>query len=143
MSLLVKARRRFAETGGRSVLQIDQNAEVTRRYCDEDVADYVALGGAAPKRGEVPEPMVGALFSYLLGVKLPGEGTNYLKQESEYLGPAHIDEELTARVRITRLRPDKHLVDLETTCHNDQGELICNGRALVYVADVGTLPGGN
>jgi len=118
------------------VLEIDQAAEVTRRYSDQDIADYVALGGAEPRSGEVPEPMVGALFSYLLGVRLPGVGTNYLKQESRYLEPARVGEELTARVRVTRVRPEKHLVDLETTCYNKQGALVCNGRALVYVADV-------
>lgn len=118
------------------MLEIAQSAEVTRRYCEQDVADYVALGGAEPHAGDVPEPMIGALFSYLLGEKLPGVGTNYLKQESEYLEAAHVGEELTARVRVTKVRPEKHLVDLETTCYNNQGVLVCNGRALVYVADV-------
>jgi acyl dehydratase len=120
------------------VLEVDQSAEVTRRYSEQDVADYVALGGAQPHTGDVPEPMIGALFSYLLGVKLPGIGTNYLKQESEYLQTPRVGEELTARVRITRVRPEKHLIDLETNCYNEQGASVCNGRALVYIADVRT-----
>ncbi len=118
------------------MLGIGQTAEVSRDYSRDDVADYIALGGAEPNTGEVPEPMIGALFSYLLGVELPGIGTNYLKQESEFLETARVGEQLTARVRITRLRPEKHLVDLETSCCNEQGTLVCDGRALVYVADV-------
>jgi acyl dehydratase len=112
-------------------------AEITRRFSAKDVAAYVALGGAPLAPGELPEPLIGALFSYLLGIRLPGMGTNYLKQESCYRQLARIGEPLTARVEITRLRPEKHLVDLATTCRNAAGDIICDGRALVYVGDVG------
>ncbi len=47
-----------------------------------------------------------------------------------------VDQALTARVRITRMRPEKHLVDLATTCHAADGTLICDGRALVLARDV-------
>ena len=67
---------------------------------------------------------------------LPGIGTNYLKQESTFLASAKLGDELTAHVEITRLRPEKHLVDLRTTCHSESGALVCEGRALVYVRDV-------
>jgi 3-hydroxybutyryl-CoA dehydratase len=86
----------------------------------------------------VPEPLIGALFSYLLGVKLPGYGTNYLKQEMHFSAPAPLDQPLTARVTLTRLRPDKHLADLETVCTGPDAREICRGRALVSVRDVGT-----
>ena len=111
-------------------------AEVTRRFSHDDVAAYEALGGAPAISDELPEPLICALFSYLLGVKLPGVGTNYLKQDCDYRQPAAIGETLTARVEITRLRPDKNLVDLATTCRNSAGDLLCSGRALVYVGDV-------
>ena len=117
-------------------LQVGQTAETTRAFTATDISDYVALVGQARLDREVPEPLVGAMFSYLLGVKLPGMGTNYLKQESEFKSPARIDQTLIARVEISRLRPEKHLVDLRTTCHNDRGLLIFDGRALVYVEDV-------
>ncbi|RME67323.1 MAG: phosphate acetyltransferase, partial [Alphaproteobacteria bacterium] len=66
----------------------------------------------------------------------PGSGTNYLKQESMFLAPARVGETLTARLEITRIRADKPLVDLVTTCRGEDGRLICRGRALVYVKDV-------
>jgi acyl dehydratase len=88
----------------------------------------------------VPEPLIGALFSYLLGVELPGFGTNYLKQELEFVTPAPLGTELVARVEITRLRPEKHLVDLATTCETADGVTIARGRALVLVKDVGKNP---
>lgn len=112
-----------------------QSAEISRSFSGEDIADYVSLGGQRPADNEVPEPLIGALFSYLLGVKLPGRGTNYLKQHTVFSGRALAGDVLTARVEITRLRPEKHLVDLRTTCSTRQGALIADGRALVYVQD--------
>jgi acyl dehydratase len=115
---------------------IGQKAQMTRTFDTADVAGYVALGGHEPANGEVPEPLVNALFSRLLGVELPGQGTNYLKQESEFFGVPRVGEILTASVEITRLRPEKDLVDLRTRCVGEDGNLISEGRALVYAADV-------
>lgn len=112
------------------------HAELTRTFRSDDAEASVALGGA--RCGAlVPEPLIGALFSKLLGVTLPGPGANYLKQYLTFHRTAPLDAPLTARVEITRLRPDKHLVDLETTCRTTDGALIASGRALVYVEDVG------
>jgi acyl dehydratase len=117
---------------------VGQKAEMTRSFGIDDVARYVALSGHQPADGEVPEPLVNALFSKLLGVELPGQGTNYLKQESGFFDAARVGEVLTASVEITRLRPEKDLVDLKTRCVGEAGKLISEGRALVYVADVAT-----
>ncbi|MCP5087328.1 MAG: phosphate acetyltransferase, partial [Rhodobacteraceae bacterium] len=67
----------------------------------------------------------------------PGPGTNYLKQEMRFLAPATIGRDLTATVKISRLRPDKYLVDLWATCTAADGTLICEGRSLVLAKDVG------
>lgn len=118
-------------------LELGQTAEVRRVFPASDAGAFAALAGLAGVPDAVPEPLIGGLFSYLLGVELPGFGTNYLKQEMCFLAPAGFDEELTARVRVTRLRPEKHLVDLETVCEGADGRRVCEGRALVYVEDVG------
>ena len=115
---------------------VGQRAEMTRAFSVDDVARYVTLGGHESAPGELPEPLVNALFSRLLGVELPGQGTNYLKQESAFFDTAHVGERLTASVEITRLRPEKDLVDLRTRCIGEAGNLVSEGRALVYVADV-------
>jgi acyl dehydratase len=102
----------------------------------QDLQNYAQVSGHEISGELVPEPLIGALFSYLLGVKLPGLGTNYLKQETRFPASARIGETLTAKVEITRLRPDKQLVDLATTCNGDDGNLVASGRALVYVGDL-------
>lgn len=120
-------------------MKVGDAVEVSRAFTAEDVAAYRGLGGPGAQDGAVPGPLVGALFSYLLGVRLPGPGTNYLKQSTDYMAPARIGEALTARVEIVRLRPEKQLVDLACACHSADGRLICAGRALVQVGDV-TFP---
>ncbi len=117
-------------------MDVGQSASVSRIYTAGDLARFAELSGAAPG-DHVPEPLIAALFSYLLGVKLPGSGTNYLKQELRFHAPAPTDTELTATVEITRLRPEKHLADLWARCVAPDGTLICEGRSLVKAKDVG------
>ena len=116
-------------------MRVGQSATISRSYSRADLQGFAELGGS-PVPSTVPEPLIAALFSYLLGVELPGPGTNYLKQELHFLAPASADTELTARVEITRLRPDKHLVDLWATCTDAHGVLVCEGRSLVKAKDV-------
>lgn len=113
-----------------------QRATVTRRFEPETLAAFARLAGIDIAQ-TVPEPLIGALFSYLLGVELPGAGTNYLKQDLAFLKVVPADATLTATVEITRLRPEKHLVDLATTCTDESGDVVCRGRALVMVRDAG------
>lgn len=116
------------------MLTIGQSARITRSYSRKDLETYAALSGSSA--GTVPEPLIAALFSYLLGVELPGSGTNYLKQNLAFKAPAPLDTVLEAKVEITRLRPEKHLVDLWASCTAPDGTVICEGRSLVKAKDV-------
>lgn len=119
-------------------LALGARASITRSYTAADIRAFLGLAASDPALADaVPEPLIGALFSYLLGVELPGFGTNYLKQEMAFEAPARPGRPLTASVEVTRLRSDKHLVDLATTCTDADGTVICRGRALVLVKDVG------
>ncbi|MGS4919241.1 MULTISPECIES: phosphate acetyltransferase [Mameliella] len=121
------------------MMEIGQTASTTRTYAKADLAAFSELSGVEAGT-EVPEPLIAALFSYLLGVELPGSGTNYLKQDLRFASPAPLDTALTATVEITRLRPEKHLVDLWATCVTPDGTLICEGRSLVKAKDVAESP---
>ena len=117
-------------------MKVGDHAEVSRAFSLQELDDYSDLSGHLLQDSCIPEPLIGALFSYLLGVSLPGEGTMYLKQETRSPHDALIGESLTAQVEITRLRPHKQLADLCTTCRGEDGRLIASGRALVYTGDV-------
>jgi 3-hydroxybutyryl-CoA dehydratase len=117
-------------------MKVGDTASVVRTYTPADLAAFAALCGDDGPLDAVPEPLLAALFSYLLGVTLPGPGTNYLKQELTFAAPAPLGEVLTATVAITRLRPEKHLCDLATTVTAADGRTLVTGRALVLVKDV-------
>lgn len=117
---------------------IGQTATTKRTFTNADLAEYAALANISPDAVQtVPGPLLGGLFSYLLGTTLPGRGTNYLKQSLEFRKPVPTGTEITATVEIVRLRPDKDLVNLRTICTDPSGEIVCEGEALVYVRDVG------
>ncbi len=117
---------------------VGQSATAKRTFTNADLNEYAALAGISPEAVKtVPGPLLGGLFSYLLGTTLPGRGTNYLKQSLEFRKPVLAGQAITATVEIVRLRPDKDLVNLRTVCTNPSGEVVCEGEALVYVRDVG------
>lgn len=117
-------------------LRLGQFAESRRHFTPEEAEILHRISGAPLHADAVPEALINGMFSYLLGVDLPGQGTNYLKQETEFLADAPYGETLIARVEITRLRAEKHLVDLATTCRDSEGRLLAKGRALVLAKDV-------
>jgi acyl dehydratase len=84
----------------------------------------------------VPGGLLGGMFSDLLGTTLPGRGTNWLKQTLRFSAEAPIDQPITARVIVTRLRPNKELVNLRTECTMTDGTAVCSGDALVFVRDL-------
>jgi acyl dehydratase len=131
-------------------LEVGQHAETYRTFTSLDLAEYADLTGdanpiftdASYARQQglegpvIPGGLLGGLFSYLLGTRLPGQGTNYLKQRLELPAPAYIAQELVASVEITRIRPEKQLVNLSTVCASPAGQVVCHGEALVLVSDV-------
>ena len=131
-------------------LSTGQQASIKRTYTQTDLSIYAELTGDmnplfadapfAKRNGFegviIPGPLLGALFSYLLGTRLPGRGTNWLKQSLSFQRPAYPQVEIIARVEIIRLRPEKNLVNLRTTCVDQAGALLCDGEALVAVRDL-------
>lgn len=119
-------------------LQPGDTASIRRRFSHEDIRGFAAMAHCTPGEiAHVPEPLIAALFSFLLGVKLPGPGTNYLKQELHFMRPAALDAMLTAEVTVTALRPEKHLCDLATRLLDEAGQVLAHGRALVLIRDTG------
>jgi acyl dehydratase len=131
-------------------LEVGQSAAAKRVFTAADLAEYAALtqdknplfNDAAYCRWLgfrdciIPGPLLSGMFSDLLGTKLPGKGTNWLKQNLHFPAPAYMDDEITARVEIVRLRPQKDLVNLIGTCTNSSGEWVCQAQSLVLVRDL-------
>lgn len=133
-------------------LTLGQSATAKRVFSPVDLDEYALLtgdqnplfadAGCARHFGYkdrlVPGPLLSGMFSDLLGTRLPGRGTNWLKQRLHFPLPACVGDEITARVEVTRLRPQKDLVNLWDTCTNSEGDLVCEAESLVLVEDLET-----
>jgi acyl dehydratase len=118
-------------------LTVGQRASSTRIFFADEVAAYTTLtGDSSFDAGCVPAPMLGGMISDLLGTKVPGRGTMWLKQRYSFERPAHVDDAITASVEIVRIRADKDLVNLDITCMDSSGQVVCRGETLVLVADL-------
>jgi 3-hydroxybutyryl-CoA dehydratase len=116
-------------------VKVGDQAQVIVGFGPEEVEAYVGLGGARPTSGFAPEGLVCAVFSRLLGTDLPGPGANYLKQSTRFSAAPPLGELLSFTVEVTRVRPDKSLIDLQTCCAGADGRSVAEGRALIYVGD--------
>jgi acyl dehydratase len=131
-------------------LRPGMSASSTHTFNSADLDEYGDLSGdrnpifrddaAARARGFsgriVPWPLLAGMFSDLLGTRLPGRGTGWMKQQLRYPSAAYPGEALTATVAITRLRADKELVNLATRVATADGRVVCDGGALVLVRNL-------
>ncbi|MCP5094365.1 MAG: oxidoreductase [Chloroflexi bacterium] len=122
-------------------LQLGQSAQAVRTFTRDEVSEFVALIGNMntrflPAQNMVPNGLLAGMFSDLLGTQVPGRGTNWLKQRLVFPQPAYVGDEITAVVTISRIRPEKSLVNLQTTCSTATGDVVCWGEALVWVNEL-------
>jgi acyl dehydratase len=131
-------------------LTLGQSATTARRFTERDVDDYLDLSGdrnpivaeatAAAALGlpgrVLPGPLLTALLQDLLGMRLPGRGSGWLRQRLAFHSPAHAGEPLTASVTVTRLRRAKQIANLACVISSDDGRTVATGEALVLVRNL-------
>ena len=115
------------------LLRVGREASRTRRFTVEEIDEYLELSGDAGLAWSgIPGPLLAGLVSDLLGTELPGEGTMWMKQRMSFPAPAPLGAAIVARVQITRLRPEKDLVNLASVVTAD-GVTVLDGETLVLV----------
>ena len=72
----------------------------------------------------------GALISAAIACKLPGPGTIYLEQSLKFTRPVKLGDQLTVTLEVLEKLP-KGRVKLATRVHNQDGEAVVDGEALV------------
>jgi 3-hydroxybutyryl-CoA dehydratase len=119
---------------------------VSKTITDDDVSAFAALSGdvnpvhldddfAAStifKKRIAHGFLTGALFSTVLGTKLPGPGCIYLAQSLKFRGPVYIGDEVVATCRITAVDSEKGRATLACDC-SVNGKTVLEGEALMMV----------
>jgi 3-hydroxybutyryl-CoA dehydratase len=131
-------------------LHIGQSASLAKTITEADILMYSAVSldtnpvhidaeaAKASIFGErIAHGMLSAgLISALLGTRLPGPGTLYMRQTLRFAAPVKIGATVKATVEVTALNPEKKRATLKTTCSVGD-ELVIEGEAYVQVPSRG------
>jgi 3-hydroxybutyryl-CoA dehydratase len=129
-------------------------ASLTRRIEEADVQAFADLTGdrnpvhldeayaAGTRFGRriAHGVLVAGHISAVLGTLLPGPGSIYLGQTLAFKAPVHPGDIITSRVVVTRIRPDKPIVTLQTTCLNQDGQVVLEGEATLLCPSLAEGP---
>ena len=80
--------------------------------------------------------LAASYISALLGTEFPGPGTIYISQSLTFLRPVYLGDTLEVSAVVSKFRPDKMILTLETAVTNQHGEKVLSGEAVCLVADV-------
>ena len=126
-------------------LKVGDTAEFTKTVSEADIYMYAGVTGDANpahidevyasntffKTRIAHGMLLGGFISTVLGNRLPGHGTIYMKQELDFLAPVRIGDTVTARAEVVEIIQDKNRVLMRTTCVNQDGVTVVDGEALV------------
>ncbi len=126
------------------ILKVGDTASASKTISQQDIEQFAELTGDKnpvhldPEFAErtrfgkrVAHGMWGAcLISAVLGTKLPGPGTVYLSQTLKFHAPVYAGDTVTATVKVIKVRDDKPIITLETTCTNQDNAVVVSGEAV-------------
>ena len=130
------------------MLKIGDSASSTKTFTDSDVRTFAEISGdknpihlneeyaAQTRFGRrlVHGILTSGMISALLGMRLPGPGSIYIKQTLNFRAPVYIGDTITATVTVAKVRADKPIVTLNTVCENQDGRVVIDGEAVLVAA---------
>ncbi len=113
---------------------IRQFADVSGDYNPLHLDDEFAKDTRFGKR--IAHGMLTASFiSAVLGYKLNVRKIVYLGQTLKFKHPTFIGDVVTAKATIKKIREDKPIIKIETTCENQDGTILVEGEATIMLLD--------
>ncbi len=126
-------------------LKVGETAKFAKTISESDIYLYAGITGDVNPahlneeyakntffKTRIAHGMLSAgLISTVIGTKLPGTGSIYVKQELSFLAPVRIGDTITAWVEVVEIIAKKKRVRLKTTCVNQEGTQVLDGEAIV------------
>ena len=109
--------RKFAEvTGDKNPLHLDPEYAAKTRF----------------KRPIIHGHLSSSVFTRILGMEFPGEGSVYMKQETEYLFPTFVDTDYEVVFTVMTVDREKHVAEIT-------GEVFIKGTSRRTIRGLATL----
>jgi acyl dehydratase len=131
----------------RGMPSVGQKAERARRVERGDIALFTEISGdrnplhydeAAARASRFGEIVVqggvtSAILNAVVAEDLPGPGTVFLHVDWRFLAPVRPGDTITGSVEVLEVREDKPITRLRTTITNQDGTVVVDGEALVWI----------
>ena len=129
--------------GDAAALSLVADAETVKTYArltgdlnpvhlDEDYAARSFFKGRVA-HGLLAAGLIGAV----MGTRLPGPGSIYLRQELDFKSPVFLGETITARVQVLEKFDRQEKIKLRTWVENQDGRVVLDGSAMVLFRPAG------
>jgi len=126
-------------------LHVGQSAEFTKTISESDVYLFAGITGdhnpmhvndiyakQSRFKGRICHGMLSSsLISTVIGTKLPGNGSIYVKQRLMFKAPVLFGDTITAKVEVDEIDLERNRVQLRTYCVNQDGIVVTDGCATV------------
>jgi acyl dehydratase len=96
-------------------------------HYDEAAARKTPFGGIVVQGG-----VTTAILNAVVAEDLPGPGTVFLQVSWTFRAPVRPGDTITGEVRVTRVREDKPVTELETRVFLADGTTVLDGTAVCY-----------
>lgn len=96
-------------------------------HYDEEAARATRFGGIVVQGG-----VTSAILNAVVAEDLPGPGTVFLQVNWAFRAPVRPGDTITGEVRITSVRDDKPITELETRVTTADGTVVLDGTAVCY-----------
>jgi acyl dehydratase len=96
-------------------------------HYDEAAARDTRFGGIVVQGG-----VTSAILNAVVAEDLPGPGTVFLQVQWSFRAPVRPGDSITGEVRVTSVRADKPITELETRVVRDDGTVVLDGTAVCY-----------
>ena len=96
-------------------------------HYDEDIAQSTRFGGIVVQGG-----VTSAILNAVVAEDLPGPGTVFLQVNWNFRNPVRPGDTIIGEVKITRVRDDKPVTELETRVFLSNQTVVLDGNAVCY-----------
>ena len=100
-------------------------------HYDEKIARKTPFGGIVVQGG-----VTSAILNAVVAESLPGPGTVFLQTNWNFKAPVRPGDSITGKVKVTSVRDDKPITELETNVYLGDGTLALSGTAVCYTMPI-------